>query len=402
MKWTEVLQEIRKMRFEEIYRVRTEKRLTVMQAADMLGIDERTFRRWSRRYEEEGVEGLADLRLGCIAHNAAPVDEVMELLTLFETRYSNFTVAHFYDKYRDEHKGQRSYTWVKNQLQGHGIVQKAKKRGVHRRKRERYPMKGMLLHQDGSDHEWIDGCRWDLIVTMDDADNEIYSAFFVDEEGTWSSFRGIEEVILEHGLFCSLYVDRGSHYFYTPEVGGKVDKSRDTQFGRAMKQLGIELIAAYSPEARGRSERMFGTLQGRLPNELRLAGITNIEQANRFLAEKFIPQFNKRFKVKAKEDDIAFVPWINNSWNLNDILCIQEERIVNKDNTVSYNKKLLQLPKDQYRYSYHKTKVKVHEYKDGSVAIFYGHRCLAAYHSDGSLKLIDSSNNKRQKKVAYA
>ena len=401
MRWTEVLQEIREMRFEEIYRVRTEKRLTVVQAADILGIDELTFRRWSRRYEEEGVEGLADLRLGRIAHNAAPVNEVMELLTLFETRYSNFTVAHFYDKYRDAHVGQRGYTWVKNQLQGHGVVRKAKKRGVHRRKRERYPLKGMLLHQDGSDHEWIDGCRWDLIVTMDDADNEIYSAFFVDEEGTWSSFRGVEEVIKEHGLFCSLYVDRGSHYFHTPEAGGKVDKSHATQFGRAMKQLGIELIAAYSPEARGRSERMFGTLQGRLPNELRLAGITNIEQANRFLAEKFIPQFNKRFKVKAKEDGSAFVPWVNNNWDINDILCIQEERIVNKDNTVSYNRKLLQLPRDQYRYSYHKTKVKVHEYMDGSVAIFYGHRCLASYHTNGSLKLIEAANNKREKELVY-
>jgi transposase len=403
MKWTEVLQEIRKMRFEEIYRVRTEKRLTIVQAADMLGIDERTFRRWSRRYEEEGAEGLADLRLGRIAHNAAPVNEVMKLLTLFETRYSNFTVAHFYDKYRDEHMGQRSYTWVKDQLQGHGVVQKVKKRGVHRRKRERYPMKGMLLHQDGSDHEWIDNCRWDLIVTMDDADNEIYSAFFVDEEGTWSSFRGVEEVILEQGLFCSLYVDRGSHYFYTPEAGGKVDKLHDTQFGRAMKQLGIELIAAYSPEARGRSERMFGTLQGRLPNELKLEGITNIKQANRFLAEQFIPQFNKRFKVKPKEDGSVFIPWVNNNWNLNDILCLQEERIVNKDNTVSYNKKLLQLPKDRYRYSYHKTKVKIHEYQDRSTAIFYGHRCLAAYHPDGSMKLSGLANNEQQEEaIAYA
>lgn len=402
MKWTEVLQEIRKMRFEEIYRVRTEHHLSVVEAAEILGIDERTFRRWSRRYEEEGAEGLTDLRLGRIAHNAAPVDEVMDLITLFETRYCNFTVAHFYDKYRDEYMGQRSYTWVKNQLQGNGIVQKTKKRGVHRRKRERYPMKGMLLHQDASDHEWIEGCRWDLIVTMDDADNEIYSAFFVEEEGTWSSFRGVEEVILKKGLFCSLYVDRGTHYFYTPKAGEKVDKSRDTQFGRAMKQLGIQLIPAYSPEARGRSERMFGTLQGRLPNELKLAGITDMEKANRFLAETFIPKFNQRFRIKAQEDGAAFVPWVSNNWKLDDILCVQEQRIVNKDNTISYNKKILQLPQDQYRYSYHKAKVTVHLYQHGSIGVFYGHRCLANYHADGSLKLIDSTNNAQQKETTYA
>lgn len=394
MKKAEVLQEIRKMRFEEVYRVRPAKRLTVLQAADLLGVTERTFRRWSQRYEEAGAEGLADLRLGRIAHNAAPVDEVMHLLSLFETRYSNFTVAHFYDKYKDDHAGQRSYTWVKNKLQKNGVVQKAKKRGAHRRKRERYPMKGMLIHQDGSTHEWIEGCHWDLIVTMDDADNEIYSAFFVEEEGTWSSFRGVEEVIRKQGLFCSLYVDRGSHYFYTPKAGEKVDKSRDTQFGRAMKQLGIELIPAYSPEARGRSERMFGTLQGRLPNELKLTGITDMEQANLFLAEKFIPQFNKRFMVKPREDGAAFVPWINNI-NLNDIFCVHEQRVVNRDNTVFYNSKLLQLPKDQCRYSYHKAKVKVHEYGDDSMAIFYGHRCLARYYADGGLKT-KSGNNKKE------
>lgn len=388
------------MRFEEIYRVRTEKRLTVLQAADLLGINERTFRRWVDRYEEEGANGLADLRLGCIAHNAAPVDEVVHLLTLFETRYSNFTVAHFYDKYRYEYNGQRSYTWVKKQLQGHGYVQKAKKRGAHRRKRPRYPMKGMLLHQDGSSHEWIEGYNWDLIVTMDDADNEIYSAFFVEEEGTWSSFQGVEEVIRKRGLFCSLYVDRGSHYFYTPKAGEKVDKSRDTQFGRAMKQLGIELIPAYSPEARGRSERMFGTLQGRLPNELRLAGVTDMQQANRFLAEKFIPQFNLRFKVKPQEDGSVFVPWIGSSCSVEDILCLHEQRIVNRDNTVAYKNKLLQLPKDKYRYSYHKAVVKVHEYGDGSMAVFYGHRCLAGYRANGGLKT-QLTNDTGQKEVAY-
>lgn len=384
MKPAEVLQEIRKMRFESIYQQRSERGLTIEQAADLLGIHERTFRRWVKRYEAEGAQGLADIRLGKLAHNAVPVDEVTEMLSLFETRYSNFNVAHFYDKYISEHGGQRCYTWVKNRLHECGLVKKAKKRGAHRRKRPRKAMKGMMLHQDGSTHEWVAGCHWHLIVTMDDADNEIYSAFFAEEEGTWSSFQGVQEVIEKHGLFCSLYTDRGSHYFYTPEVGGKVDLHRPTQFARAMKQLGVDLIPAYSPEARGRSERMFGTLQGRLPKELALAGMTEMAEANRYLKEKFIPEFNKRFRIKPEREEGAFVPWLNSNMNLNEILCIQETRTVNKDNTVSYQKKCLQIQSNKYRVSYSKVRVRIHEYSDGSVSIFHGPRLLGQFDPKGA------------------
>lgn len=373
------------MRFEDVYGQWTEKHLTIEQAADMLGVCGKTFRRWGLKFEESGLEGLLDKRLGKAAHNSAPVDEVMAVISLFETHYQDFTASHFYDKYRDEHQGTRGYTWVKQCLQEAGLVKKAKKRGQHRRKRPRQPLKGMMLHQDGSNHEWVAGARWDLIVTMDDADSEIYSAFFVDEEGTWSSFQGVKDVILSQGLFCSLYVDRGSHYWHTPAAGGKVDKDNPTQFGRAMKKLGIELIAAYSPEARGRSERMFGTLQGRLPNELKLLGIEDIDTANRFLKERFIPKFNQKFQRKPSEDGSAFIPWLTTSMNIDDILCIQEQRTVDKDNTVSYRNKSLQIPKDKIRYSYAKTKVMVHEYIDGSVALFYGPRCLGRYEAHGEI-----------------
>jgi transposase len=385
MKKTNVLQEIRTMRFEELYEQRTEGILTVEGAARILGVDERTFRRWSQRYEAEGAIGLADRRLDRIAHNAAGVDEVTELLTLFETRYPQFTVAHFYDKYRDEHKGTRCYTWVKNRLQEGGLVHKAKKRGAHRRKREREPMTGMMLHQDGSTHAWIPSDYWDLIVTMDDADSKIYSAFFVEEEGTFSSFQGVKDVIETHGLFCSLYTDRGSHYWNTPQAGEKVDKSNLTQFGRAMRYLGIEMIPAYSPEARGRSERMFGTLQGRLPKELALEGICDMTKANAFLKEKYLAIHNARFTVKTKLEETAFVPWIKGNINLEDILCLQETRLVNKDNTVSYKSKTLQIPKDNHRYHYAKKTVTLHEYFDKRIGIFLGPRCLGYYDSDGNL-----------------
>ncbi len=372
------------MRFEELYRLRTERKLTTEEAALQLGVHERTFRRWCRHFEEEGSAGLLDQRLDRAAHNSAPVDEVVEVLNLFETHYPNFSAAHFYDKYCDDHKGTRSYSWIKNRLQEAGFVKKAKTKGVHRRKRPRQPMKGMLLHQDASTHEWIEGAHWDLVVTLDDADNEIYSAFFVEEEGTFSSFQGVAETIKKHGLFCSLYTDRGAHYWTTLKAGDRVNKVNLTQFGRAMQQLGIDMIAAYSPEARGRSERMFKTLQGRLPKELKLAGIQTMKEANYFLKKVFLPLFNKRFTIQPEEETRAFIPY-NTRLQLQDILCLQETRQVNKDNTVKYKTKHLQIPKQAYRAHFARARVTVHEYMNGSLAIFHGPRLLANYNQKGEI-----------------
>ncbi len=273
MKPTELLQEIRKMRFEEAYGAWTEKRLTQEEAAQLLGVCTRTFRRYIDRYEEEGLDGLIDKRLSQVSHRKAPVDEVLRLETLYKERYDGWSIKHFYRFYRDHHKGTRSYTWVRNTLQKAGLVQKAAGKGKHRRRRERAPMAGMMLHQDGSTHEWVPGHHWDLIITLDDATSEHYSMFFIEEEGTASSFRAMQEVISTQGLPSSLYTDRGSHYWHTPKAGGKVDKHNLTQFGRAMAQLGIEMIPSYSPQARGRCERQFATHQTRLPRELAARGI---------------------------------------------------------------------------------------------------------------------------------
>jgi transposase len=356
-------------------------RLSCDEAADVLGMSVSAFYRWRQRYEESGEAGLQDRRIGKTSPHRAPVDEVAKVLGLFETRYFDFSAKHFHEKL-PQHGITRSYTWTKNTLQNAGKIKKAKKRGEHRRRRPRKPLVGMMLHQDGSRHEWVAGQFWDLIVTMDDADSTIYSAFFVEEEGTMSSFRGIQDVIELHGLFSSLYADRGSHYWITTEAG-KVDKDNPTQVHRALQQLGIELIPAYSPEARGRSERMFGTLQGRLPQELRLAGITDMADANRFLAETFLPDHNRQFTQPPAESGSAFIPWVGA--NLGDILCVQEERTVGNDNTVRYERRVLQIPADKHRHHYVKTKVRVHEYADGSLAIFHGPRCLARYHADGTL-----------------
>ncbi|MCP4244409.1 MAG: ISNCY family transposase [bacterium] len=369
------------MKFEDVYGRTYRGELSQQEAAEILGISERTFRRWRDRYQAEGAEGLYDRRLGRVSARRAGVDEVAALLRLFDTKYWDFTAKHLRDKLVAEHEFKRSYNWVRVTLQAHGRIAPAPRRGAHRRKRPRRPLVGMMLHQDGSTHQWVGDRYWDLIVTMDDASSEIYSAFFVAEEGTMSSFEALNEVVSAHGLFCSLYADRAAHYWHTPEAGGKVDKDNPTQVGRALEQLGIELIAAYSPQARGRSERMFGTLQKRLPQELRLAGITDMAAANRFLKEVYLPAHNARFARPAEDTGSAFVPFTG---NLADILCVHEERVVGNDNTVRYKGRSLQIPADRHRHHYVKARVRVHEYPDGALAVFHGPRCLARYQADGS------------------
>ena len=394
MTWTRVLQEVRQMRFEELYARRQRRDITMAEAAEILGVTERTFRRWTGRYDTEGAEGLQDRRLGRASARAVPVDEALRMVTLYQTRYTGWTVKHFHEHWRTEYGGTRSYSWTKKTLQAAGHVARAPRRRAHRKKRPRKPLPGMMLHQDGSPHEWVPGCQWDLIVTLDDATSAIYSAFFVDEEGTMSSLQGLREVIEPQGLFSSLYTDRGSHYWYTEEAGGKVDKIHLTQVHRALPQLGITLIPAYSPEARGRSERAFRTLQDRLPKELALAGITDMAAANRYLTERFLPQHNARFMVAATESGTAFIPWVGTP--LAEILCVQEERVVAKDNTVRYQGLSLQIPQDPHRFHYVKVTIRVHAYPDGTLAVFHGPRCLARYHADG--RLIESEVEVRRRK----
>ena len=371
------------MRFEEVYGGWQRRRLSQEEAAEILGVCSRTFRRQICRYEENGLEGLNDKRLTQASHRRSPVDEVMSLGERYRVKYRGWNVKHFYSWYSRE-GGKRSYTWVKNTLQGQGLVTKSKKKGSHRQRRERSPLPGMMIHQDGSDHEWVLGKKWDLIVTMDDATNEHYSMFFVHEEGTASSFQGAQDVILKKGLFSSIYTDRGSHYWFTPEEGGKVSKTQLTQFGRAMQQLGIEMIPAYSPEARGRSERMFRTHQGRLPRELAAHDIKTIDAANLYLKKVYQPAFNKEFKQEQLEEGSAFVPFIGT--NIGDTLCEHYERTVTSDNCVSFEGRILQIPPDKYRCHYVRVKVRVHRYIDGSLAIFHGPRKLADYDENGNLK----------------
>jgi transposase len=384
MRRTEVLQGLRGMKFEDVYGRWQERRLSQAEAAEILGMSERSFRRWRDRYEDAGAAGLLDRRLGQASSRRVPVDQVHQVLELYHERYRGFTAKHFHDKLRQHHGFRLSYTWTKLRLQQAGLVAKASRRGAHRKKRPRRPLAGMLLHQDGSPHRWLPALdqELDLIVTLDDATSEIYSAFLVEEEGTMSSFRALAEVIGAQGLPCALYTDRASHYFHTPKAGEKVAKDQPTQVGRALAQLGIELIPAYSPEARGRSERAFGTLQDRLPKEFQLAGITTVEAANRFLREVYLSEHNARFGVAPEQPETAFVADLAGVHR--DILCVQEERVVGNDNTVRYHGLCLQIPPSPLRRHFVKAKVRVHDYPDGALAVFHGPRCLARYGADGS------------------
>lgn len=394
MKRTWLTEEVLKMKFDDVYHRYKSRSLTCEEASDLMGVSVSSFFRKRKRYESEFFDGRFDRRLGHVSPHKAADKEVERITRLYHEKYLGFSVQHFYEFAEREHQVNRSYNWVRTTLQKNGVIQKSTRGGKHRLRRERKAMRGMMIHQDGSTHQWVPALdyQFDLIVTMDDATSEITTAFFVEEEGTISTLKGLYETINKYGLFCSLYTDRGSHYFYTDQAGGKVDKSKLTQVGRALQELGIRHIAAYSPEARGRSERLFGTLQNRLPKEFVLHHIQTFEEANRYLQEVYIPRHNKQFTVKSKSEETAYVPW-NKTQQLDDYLCIKEDRIVQHDNTVHYKKLILQIPKNKFRHQYIKARVTVHEYMNGSMAIFYGPLKIGKYDSKGRLSDLNQTVN---------
>ena len=376
------VQENRKMRFQEAYEGWSEGRLTQAEAAQILGQCERSFRRHIERYESDGLQGLLDKRLSQVSKRRAGASEVEQAVQLYKSGFAGWNVAHFHSKYKAQFAGARSYSWLKSVLQGAGVTKANPRRGKHRTKRERMPLAGMMVHQDASTHRWVPDSVWDLVVTMDDATGEHTSMFFCDQEGTASSFHGLGQTIARYGLFASLYSDRGNHYFTTPQAGGKVDKVNLTQVGRALKQLGIDHIAAYSPEARGRSERAFQTHQGRLPQELARAGITDMQEANQYLEQVYRIEHNREFAVASTLQGTAYVPFISGS--LPDILCEQHDRKVDNDNCVSFEGLSLQIPADEFRYHYVRTKVRIHRYVDATLALFHGPRKLADFDATGT------------------
>jgi transposase len=373
----------RAMKVQDVMLQAMAKKITWWQAAEILGISDRHMRRWRERYVEEGYNGLLDRRRGKPSRRRVAVATVEKVFALYREKYFDLNVQHFHEKLQAEHGIELSYTWVKQALQGAGLVARGRKRGAHRKRRERRPLAGMLLHIDGSRHQWFQDERWyDLIVILDDATSEIYYAQLVEEESTATVMAGLKEVIERKGVFCALYSDRGSHFWLTPKVGGRVDYHRRTQVGRALHELGVQMIPAYSPQARGRSERNFSTWQGRLPQELRLHQLRTLEAANRFLREDYIAEFNRCFQVAPRQRGNAFVPC--RSRDLERIFSLQFERSVNRDNTVSFQNLSLQIERVRWRATLAGCQVVVHQHLDGTLSLTHGPHCLGRYDGGGA------------------
>jgi transposase len=341
------------------------------EAAEILGITDRTMRRWRERWQEHGYDGLYDYRKRRPSPKRMPVETLEKVLQLYREKYFDFNVRHFHEKLVEEHGVQISYTWVKLALQGAGLVKKRGRRGTHRRRRPRRPLPGMLLHIDASKHAWFqDGRYYDLITILDDATSEIYYAQLVDEEGTRTLMPAVREVIEKEGVFCALYSDRASHFFVTPKAGGKVDPNQVTQLGRALQELGIRMIPAYSPQARGRMERSYRTWQGRLPQELRIRNIGTVEAANRFLRQEYRAEYNRRFAIAAAGKGSAFVRMRRK--DLEWVFSIQHERKVNGDNTIALDNRVLQIDKTRWRNTLAGCKVTVYEHLNGAILVRFG------------------------------
>ena len=370
------------MRVQDVMLQASARKITWWQAAEILGISVRTMRRWKGKYEKKGMRMLFDGRKGKRNWRKVDAAEVRKVTDLYRDRYGDFNVRHFHEKLIDEHEMRYSYRWVKNVLQGAGLVGKSRSRPKHRKRRSRKALPGMMLHIDGSHHQWFQDDRWyDLIVIMDDATSEIYYVQLVEDECTRSIMTALRQVVEHQGWFASIYSDRAGHFFQTPKAGGSVDPDRLTQVGRAMKELGIRMIPAYSPQARGRSERSFGTWQGRLPQELRLRQITTLEAANEFLHQTYRSEFNRKFARSPAQSGSAFVPLRRQ--DLDRVFSIQHERVVNKDNTVRWANLVLQIEPTRLRSTMADLNVIVYEHLNGMLTIGYGPHTVGRFTPKG-------------------
>jgi transposase len=353
-------------------------------AADILGVSARTMRRWRERYEERGPDAFFDRRRDTPSRRRASGADLAQVLQLYRERYRGFNVRHFCEIARREHQVTRSYSWVKHALQTAGLVPKSRPRGRHRRRREPRACLGEMLHIDGSPHAWLalaPEVRATLIAVVDDATTRLLYAQLEETESTDTIMRALQDVFTAQGLPMALYSDRASWAFYTPKAGGPVDKTRLTQVGRALARLGIEHIPAYSPQARGRSERLNRTVQDRLVNELRVAGITTRAAANTYLRDVFIPHYNDTFSRLPRDPEPAWVAL--DDVDLDQILCHEDTRVVGQDNTVAVDTVALQVAKQPGRRTCAGISVIVRRHLNGHYAIWRGTQRWGQYDATG-------------------
>ena len=369
----------RAMKVQEVILRAISGQILWMEAAEILGITDRQMRRWKHRYKEYGYDGLYDRRKKMPSPKRMPLEKAEKILKLYREKYFDFNISHFYDKLRSKHNVKISYNWVRLALEGAGLIKKRLRHDKHRKRRPRKPLIGMMIHMDGSPYDWLgNGTMCDLVHAYDDANNKLYDIELVKEEDAITCMRVLRTTVEKNGIFCSLYTDRASHFFLTKKAGEAVSKDTLTQIGRAMQELGIQSIPGYSPQARGRSERLNRTLQGRIPQELRLRGIKTMREANKYLKTEYIKEYNKRFVRKPEQKGTAFIP-VPKTIDLDKIFCFKHERTVNNDNTISFKNRILQIGPSELRVSFAKCKVIVYEHLDGSISIGYGPHMLGYY-----------------------
>lgn len=374
----------RAMKVQEVLMRALSGAITWLHAADILGLHPRSVRRWRARYEAGGAVALYDRRGRRPSRRKAPVPEVQRILRLYRERFAGWNVRHFYRFARREHAVTLSYSFVKLALQEAGLVRKGRARGRHRRRREPRPCLGELLHLDGSPHAWLRRCpeeRPTLISVLDDATNRLLYAQLWPTESTAAVLTALHAVCTTWGLPIALYTDRAGWAFFTPKAGGPIDRRHPTQVGRALAQLGIEHIGAYSPQARGRGERLNRTVQGRLVNELDRAGITTLATANAYLTEHFIADYNDEFAHPPADPTSAFVPL--HGVDLDGILCEATERTVGRDNVVTLDAVALQIAKQPGRRTCAGLRVTVRRDVHGVVSVWHGARCFGRYDGQG-------------------
>lgn len=381
---SQVARESKAMTRQEVIKKAAEGAINWVQAADILQVTPRHLRRLRERYVHHGLVGLRDGRGGWTRPRRLPTEVVEEICRLKREVYPDFSVRHFHEFATEKHGLRVSYTWTKEVLQMRGLAEKAPGRGQYRRKRERRPMVGMMLHLDGSTHQWLEGLSpQDLIVMLDDADGRVLFARFFEQEGTLSSLTALKHVLVRFGRFSEFYTDRGSHFCRTAKAGEAPADEQHGQVSRVLRALGIRHILARSPEARGRSERAFGTIQGRLPQELRLAGIRSYQDANVYLEKAFVSDFNRRFTVAPAQPERAFTPLAGVDLEL--LLTVQHERVVRNDNTVVFEKLELQLPTTRDRIHFARCPVLVHQFLDGTFGVSFQGTLIASYDRAGVL-----------------
>ncbi len=374
----------RTMKVQEVMMQAISGKLTWLQAEEILGWQPRRLRRWRLRYQRRGYDGLWDRRRQRPSPRRAPVAEVARIVRLYRERYAGFNATHFHEIAQREHGVRYAYTFVKQLLQAAALLPKRRARGRHRRRREPRPCFGEMLHLDGSPHAWLARCpteRQVLLQSIDDATKRVLYAQLVPVESTATVMTALWTILETHGLPQALYTDRAGWAFYTPKAGEPVDRDKLTQVGRALARLGIEHIPAYSPQARGRSERLNRTFQGRLVNELRVAGISTVAAANRYLREQFLAAYDRRFARPPTDPAPAFVPL--GRVDLTHILCHEEVRTVGQDNTVTLEGVRLQIDKQPGRRTCAGLRVLVRRHLDGLHCIWFGARCFGHYDARG-------------------